>query len=110
MKEIIKYDDFLKLDIRVGSVQEAEKIEGSDKLIRLTVDIGEESHRQVIAGIGKKYTPEELEGRQMILLVNLESREIFGYKSEGMILAASDENGPVVISPAENVSVGSTIS
>ncbi|MGM0482745.1 MAG: hypothetical protein ACQEP6_02690 [Patescibacteria group bacterium] len=110
MKEIIKYEDFSKLDIRAGYVQEAEKVEGSEKLIRLSVDVGEGNHRQVVAGIGKSYDPEDMLKRQVIVLVNLEAREIFGYKSEGMILAVSGEEGPVIIAPVADVPSGSIVS
>lgn len=110
MNETIKFDDFLKLDIRIGLILEAEKIEKSEKLILLSVDLGEEESRQIVAGIAKKYEPKELEGLSVTVLANLEVREIMGYKSQGMVLAAGDESGPVLISPLEKITPGKKVS
>ncbi len=110
MKETIKFEDFLKLDIRVGSISKAERVEGSDKLLLLSVDLGEDGERQLVAGVGKSYDPSDLEGRQVVVLANLEPREIMGYESQGMILASSGEKGPVVLSPLKSVGAGSRVS
>lgn len=109
-KDIIKFDDFSKLDIRVGTVLGFEKVEGSDKLVLLSVDIGEAEDRQLVAGIGKSYGLEDIIGKQVVVLVNLEPREIFGHVSNGMILAAGTKKGPVILSPLDAVESGSTVS
>jgi len=96
MKEEIKYEDFIKLDIKVGTVLVAEEIEGSDKLIRLEVDFGEEK-RQILSGIKKDYEPESLIGRQFMFVVNLAPRKMMGLESQGMIVAAHGEEGGAVL-------------
>ncbi len=90
--DLIKYDDFAKLDIRIVTVESAEEVPGSEKLLRLVVNAGEEK-RALMAGIKKYYTPEQLIGRQIAILFNLEPRRIFGIESHGMILAAEDTDG-----------------
>ncbi len=88
LKDEITINDFDKIDLRVGIVIEAEKVPNSNKLLKLQVDIGAQT-RQVIAGIGKSYTPEELKGKQVIVVANLKEARIMGETSQGMILAAS---------------------
>ena len=83
----IQYDDFTKLDLKVGKVVEVSKVQGSNKLLKLKIDIGNEI-RQVVAGLGKNYNEEELQNTQVIILTNLEPRKIFGIESQGMLLAA----------------------
>ena len=87
----ISIEEFAKIDLRVGVVLEAERIEGT-KLIRLVVDLGSEK-RQIIAGIGKWYEPSELVGKKVVVVANLKPKRIRGYLSEGMILAAGCEPG-----------------
>ncbi|MGB9635096.1 MAG: methionine--tRNA ligase subunit beta [Candidatus Micrarchaeia archaeon] len=87
MKEMIEYEDFAKLDMRVVRIKEAVRMEGSQRLLRLTVETGEEE-RVVIAGIGDQYDPDELIGQKVIMLLNLKPKRIFGVESNGMILAA----------------------
>jgi len=92
-EEGIKYvtiEDFAKLDLRVGEVIEAEKVPKSDKLLKLTVDIGDEK-RTIVAGISQYYTPEEIKGKKVIIFTNLKPRKIFGIQSQGMLLAAKDD-------------------
>ena len=91
MSSTITYDEFSKLDIRIGKVLKAERIEGSKKLLRLEVDIGGEV-RQIVAGIAERYRPEDLIGRKVVVLANIQPRKIFGVESQGMLLAA-DVNG-----------------
>ena len=86
MSEEVTIDDFARMDIRVGMVMSAEKIEGSDKLLKLIIDTGD-GEIQVVAGLAEKYSPEELEGRKVTILVNLKPARLFGVKSEGMVLA-----------------------
>lgn len=87
MSEQITIDDFGKMDMRIGEILEAEKIEGSNKLLKLQVNI-KEKQIQVVAGIGTKYSPEELINKKVVVLVNLPPAKLFGVKSEGMILAS----------------------
>lgn len=97
---LIKFDDFTKLDLRVAEIIEAETIEKSNKLLKLQVDLGEEK-RQLVAGIAKHYQVEELVGKKIIIVANLEPATIFGVKSNGMILAASNEDGELTLSTVE---------
>ena len=87
LKPLIAIDDFAKLDLRVGQILAAEEIPGADKLLKLTVDIGET--RTVVAGIKLHYRPEELIGKKIALVSNLAPRVLRGVESQGMILAAS---------------------
>ena len=104
MKPTINFDDFLKLDLRVGEVLKAEEIPDSDKLWKLTLDVGEEvGERIVCAGIKEFYSAKELKGRKLILIANLQPRKLKGIVSEGMILAA-DDGKPVFLTP-ENADV-----
>ncbi|MFW6266780.1 MAG: methionine--tRNA ligase [Halanaerobium sp.] len=97
IKDRITFEEFMDADIRVAEILEAEKIEGSNKLLKLKVDIGLEE-RQLVAGIAKKFSAEEIIGRKILIVANLEPATIFGVKSEGMILAASDPEGNMVLS------------
>ena len=92
----ITIDDFAKVQLRVGRVFEAEPLEGSDKLLKLQVVIGEEK-RQIVAGIRKNYTPEDLIGRQVVVVVNLKPAKLRGAESQGMLLAATDEEGGAIL-------------
>lgn len=93
--DTITIDDFAKLDLRVGVIKQAEKVEKADKLLKLQVDLGSEV-RQVVSGIAKHYQPEQLIGKQVILVANLKPVKLRGIESAGMILAASDDNGLVL--------------
>ncbi|MFP4372186.1 MAG: methionine--tRNA ligase [Halanaerobium sp.] len=97
IKDRITFEEFMDADIRVAEILEAEKIEGSNKLFKLIVDIGLEE-RQLVAGIAKHFSAEEVIGRKILIVANLEPATIFGVKSEGMILAASDPEGNMVLS------------
>lgn len=105
---MINIDDFKKVELKVARVLSAERVEGSDKLFKLQVDLGEEK-RQVIAGIGKVYSPEDLMGKQIIIVANLEPRSLMGLESQGMILAANAESGPVLIMPDKEVVPGTEL-
>ncbi len=102
-KPTITYDDFAKLDLRIGVILSAELIPDSKKLLKLTVDAGENDPRQVIAGIRKNYEdPSVLIGKQVVLLANLESKELAGITSHGMLLCATGEGDlPVLLSSAD---------
>ncbi|HUI46936.1 MAG TPA: methionine--tRNA ligase [Nitrospirota bacterium] len=87
--ELVGIEDFMKVDLRVGRIVSAERVEKSAKLVKLKVDIGTET-RQVVAGIGKSYTPEELTGKSIVIVANLKPAKLMGVESQGMLLAASD--------------------
>ena len=93
---IIGIEDFVKVQLKVGRVLEAEPVEGSDKLLKLQVIIGQEK-RQIVAGIRANYTPEDLIGRQVVVVVNLKPAKLRGVESQGMLLAATDENGGAIL-------------
>ncbi len=101
-------DDFAKLEIKVGTVLEAAEIEGSERLLKLIVDLGEESPRQILSGIKQWYAPEDLVDRQFVFIANLEPRMMMGLESQGMILAADGEK-PIPLIPSEKVPSGSRI-
>lgn len=108
-KENVTYDDFAKLDLRVATVLEAEKVPKTDKLLKLKIDTGIDQ-RTVISGIAGKYKPEELIGKKICMIVNLAPRNIRGTESRGMILSAEDANGNLcTIMPSENFHNGSEI-
>ncbi|NLI80990.1 MAG: methionine--tRNA ligase [Deltaproteobacteria bacterium] len=106
--EGVTIESFQKIDLRVGVVKEAEKIPKSNKLLRLVVDMGEE--RQVVAGIGRHYAPEELVGKQVVLVANLQPAKLMGVESHGMVLAAHDGKALRIVSPEEPVSPGARVS
>jgi methionyl-tRNA synthetase len=100
----VSYEDFKKLDIRVGLVLEAEDLEKSEHLLKLKVDIGEEEPRQILAGLKGYYTPKQLQNRKVIVLVNLQPRKMMGLESQGMLLAADVEDKPFLLKlPKEDV-------
>lgn len=96
---MITIDDFAKVELRVGTVVKANEVEGSDKLIRLEIDLGEESPRQVFTGMKTFHPPEHFQGKQVVIVTNLAPKNIMGMESEGMLLAADGENGPVLLVP-----------
>ena len=110
---MIEYSDFTKLDIRVGSIKVCEKIPKSKHLYRLVVDCGEKNMRQIITGISKFYTSEELVDKKIVVLTNLKPRNIMGLESQGMLLAADFKGEPFLLRIDErngkNVPVGSVI-
>jgi methionyl-tRNA synthetase len=109
-RDQISYSDFERIDLRAGKVVLAERIEGSDKLLKLKVNLGLEiGERQIIAGIGRTYAPQDLIGREIIVVVNLKPRNLMGLESQGMLLAATDASGPVILSPAREVEPGSKV-
>jgi methionine--tRNA ligase beta chain len=106
---MINFEEFQKLDLRVGDIIEAEILEGSDKLLKLKVNLGTEE-RQVVAGIRKEYSPEELIGKQIIVVANLEPRILFGSESQAMLLAVRDDEKLALLRPDKKVLCGSKIS
>lgn len=109
LKEEISFEDFQKNDIRIVRVLEAEKVERTDKLMKLTIDLGFEQ-RTIISGIAHQYTPEEVKGRQVAYLSNLKPRKIKGIESKGMILMIQESNGKLVfLGPSNETENGSTV-
>ena len=106
----IGIEDFLKVEMRVGQVKSAEKVAGADKLLKVMVDIGDEI-RQIVAGIATVYTPEQLVGRKVIVVCNLEPRKLRGVESNGMIVAASagPDGQPILGGFLEDVPVGARL-
>lgn len=108
MKQIIQFEDFAKLDLRVGKIVDCTEKEGSERLLRLTVDFGDEGKRTILSGIKQWYRPEDLMGKLFIFISNLEPRNIMGEDSEGMILATDGEK-PYPLIPSGDVTPGTTI-
>jgi len=105
---VITIEEFAKIELKVGKVLEARHVEGSNKLIVMKVDTGEE--RQLVAGIGKVYSPEELIGKSIVVVTNLQPVKLMGVESQGMLLAASDSEGrPVIIAPERLAKEGSKV-
>jgi methionyl-tRNA synthetase len=110
VSEPIAIDDFAKVDLRVGEVTSAEAVKGADKLLHLKVDIGEPEPRTIVAGIALAYKPEELVGRKVVIVANLQPRKLRGLTSQGMIVAASVEGGkPVLAGFHEDIPVGARL-
>ena len=110
-KDEISYDDFSKLDLRIGKVVDGSEVEGSDKLLKLTVDMGSEyGMRTIFAGLKLGgYTPSDIIGKQFTFVANLAPRKIMESKSEGMMLAADCEGKPVLIEINAKVAPGSIV-
>lgn len=106
---LITIDEFFKVQIKVGTIQEAEELPKSKKLLKLIVDLGEERPRQIIAGIKEYYTPEQLIGEQVCVVANLKPAKLMGHISEGMILAAKDENGLTLVGPKTRKKEGTPV-
>ncbi len=105
----ITFDEFLKLDLRVGKILEVIPVEKSKKLLRVMVDFGSEK-RQAVAGLAQYYKPEELVGKKCVFLLNLKRRMLAGFESQCMVLAAEDEQGVVaVLQPEKDVAEGAKI-
>lgn len=108
LNNMINFEDFKKIDIRIGKILSAERIENSDKLLKLEVDFGSEK-RQIVSGIAEYYAPESLIGKEAPFVVNLEPRVLRGVESAGMIMAANVDGRPVLLHPGEEVPPGSII-
>ena len=105
----IPFSDFMKLELRVGKVEEATQVPKSRNLLKLIVDFGSEK-RQAVAGLLQYYKPEELVGKKFVFLVNLERRKLMGIESQCMVLAAEDNEGKVIlVGPENDIAAGSRI-
>jgi methionyl-tRNA synthetase len=106
----IGIEDFAKVDLRVGVVLSAEPVKGADKLLHLKVDIGEPEPRTIVAGIAEAYSPQQMLGRKVVIVANLQPRKLRGITSNGMIVAASLEGGkPVLTGFLEDVPAGARL-
>ncbi|MEW6685377.1 MAG: methionine--tRNA ligase [Candidatus Edwardsbacteria bacterium] len=106
--EIISLEQFSKLDLRIAVVEKAEKVAGADRLLRLEISLGEEK-RQIVAGIAQWYLVEELVGKQIVVVSNLQATKIRGIESKGMLLAAQDEKGVVLLIPERKMETGAKV-
>jgi len=104
----VSYKDFAKLDLRVGTVLKVETVSGADKLYKLTVDLGREK-RTLVAGLRPYYDQADLQGKQLVVISNLQPKRIKGIESRGMLLAAQDGSVVAVLRPDRRVSEGSRI-
>ena len=109
VKPTIVYDDFAKLDLRVGTILQAEKVEKADKLLKLTVSLGSEQ-RTIVSGIAAHFKPEEILGRQVVVVANLAPRKMRGIESNGMILMAEDAGRLFFVNPDDRIAPGSGVS
>ena len=109
-KPTITYDDFAKLDLRVGTIINAEKVEKADKLLKLLVDLGTEQ-RTIVSGIAQHFEASAIVGRQVVVVANLAPRKMRGIESNGMILMAEDGNGKLhFVNPEDKIAPGSGVS
>lgn len=106
--EQLSFDDFKKMELRVGTITAAERVPGADKLLQLAVDLGSEQ-RQVVAGIAQWYSPDELVGKQIVVVANLAPATIRGVESRGMLLAADLNGTAILLQPDKEVPAGSGI-
>ena len=106
----VSYEEFSKMDLRIGKIVKVEKVQGSSNLLKLSIDLGDNQTKVAVAGIAKHYSPEQLVGQQLAIIANLEPRKIFGMQSEVMILAAQDEKNVVLLQPEKPIKNGAGIS
>jgi methionyl-tRNA synthetase len=104
----IQYEDFQKVEIKVGTVREAVKVEGADKLLCMQVDFGDEK-RQIVSGIAEYFDPEAMVGKQCPFVTNLEPRTIRGHESQGMILGIKNDDGFALLHPSKEVPTGNIV-
>ncbi len=107
-EKIVSYEEFSKMDLRIGKVVKAEPVQGSRNLVKMLIDIGGEN-RQAVAGIAQYYNPKDLEGKNVAIIANLQPRKMFGLESNVMILAAEDDKTVSILLPDRPVKTGSKI-
>ncbi|MEA2021908.1 MAG: methionine--tRNA ligase subunit beta, partial [Candidatus Caldatribacteriota bacterium] len=107
-KETVSYEDFQKLDLRIAKVISAEEVKGTDRLLKLNIKIGEEK-RTIVAGIKEHYSAEEIIGKKIVVVYNLQPVKLRGIESNGMLLAAADNEGVVLLTIDKDISEGSII-
>lgn len=104
----INFEEFKKVEVRIGKILTCEKVEDADKLLKLEVDFGE-FKRQILSGIAEWYSPKELVGKKLPFVVNLEPRVMRGLESQGMLFAVDGADKPVLLEPSEDVPEGSEV-
>lgn len=104
----ITYDDFAKVELKVAKIMAAERVEKSEKLIKLQLEVGDE-RRQIVAGIGKAYEAAELVGKEIIIVANLAPKALMGVESHGMLLAAGGGENPVLLTPEKEIESGAKV-
>ena len=104
----ITYDDFAKVELKVAKIKEAVRVEKSEKLIKLQLEVGDEK-RQVVAGIGKAYAPEDLIDKEIVIVANLAPKALMGIESHGMLLAAGGGENPVLLTPEKEIESGAKV-
>lgn len=105
---MISFEEFQKINLRVANIVSAQKVEGSEKLLRLEIDMGSEK-REIVSGIAEFYQPEELVGKQIVVVENLKPKKIFGLESRGMLLAVDDKGQIALLEPDKKVVPGSKV-
>lgn len=107
----ISFEEFKKVEIRIGRILSCEKVAEADKLLKLQVDFGELGKRQIVSGIAESFTPEELVGKKLPFIINLEYRKFKGEESQGMLMAIDDAEGErtVLLEPSDEVSAGTEV-
>ncbi|MEX0587322.1 MAG: methionine--tRNA ligase [Patescibacteria group bacterium] len=105
----VPFADFQKVDLRVGKVKNVEEIEGLDRVYKLEIDLGERKNRTIIAGVKEHLAPFELLGKSVVVVANLEPKDVRGVLSEGMLLAAEVDGRPILLVPEEEVKPGTPI-
>ena len=106
--QIVSFEEFCKMDLRIGKITKAEAVPQSRNLVKMTIDIGGES-RQAVAGIAQHYSPKDLEDKHVAVIANLQPKKMFGIESNVMILAAEDEKNVSILMPDRPVKAGSKI-
>lgn len=105
---MITFEEFKKLDIRIGEILGVEKVENADNLLKLEVDFGE-FKRQIVSGIAVWYKPSDLKGKKLPFIINLEPRKFKGVENQGMLMAVDGKEKPILLEPTEKVSVGDKV-
>lgn len=105
---MVTFEDFKKIELKIARIVSAEEVAGAEKLLKLQIDMGTEK-RQIVAGIKKSYNANDLVGTEIVVVANLEPRMVMGVESQGMLLAAADDKGPVLLRPDKEVLPGSGI-
>lgn len=105
----INFEEFKKVEIRIGKILSAEKVENADKLLKLQVDFGDFGKRQIVSGIAESFSTDELVGKSLPFIINLEYRKFKGEESQGMLMAIDAEEKTVLLEPSESVKEGTEV-
>jgi methionine--tRNA ligase beta chain len=105
----VPFAEFQKIDLRVGKIKNVEEVEGLDRIYKLEIDIGERKLRTILAGVKEYFAPFELLGKNVVVVANLEPKEVRGVMSEGMLLAAEVDGKPILLVPEEKVKPGTSV-